>query len=166
VVYLSTLSKTVAPGFRTGWMVCSPAIRDKLVIVKQAADLHTSSVDQLVLARYLTDFDNRKHIARICAAYGERYAVMDEALKQHLPKDYSWTHPEGGMFLWVTGPQTLDSFAILGHAIENGVAFVPGADFFPGGGGRNNLRLNFSNAKPDAIRTGVERLAAICAAAT
>jgi 2-aminoadipate transaminase len=162
VIYLSTLSKTVAPGFRTGWVVAGKAVRDKLVIAKQAADLHTSSFDQLVLARYLRDFDNRQHVARICAAYGERYAVMDAALCQHLPADYRWTQPEGGMFLWVTGPQSLDSLALLKPALEQGVAFVPGADFFPGGGGHNNMRLNFSNAQPEAIRTGVERLAGIC----
>ncbi|MBS1230688.1 MAG: lysN [Proteobacteria bacterium] len=164
VVYLSTLSKTVAPGFRTGWVVASAAIRDKLVIAKQAADLHTSSFDQLVLERYLRDFDNRQHVDKVCAAYGERYAVMDEALRQHMSDGYSWTHPEGGMFLWVSGPQTLDASSILGQAIENGVAFVPGADFFPGGGGRNNMRLNFSNADPESIRSGISRLAAICAA--
>ena len=164
VIYLSTLSKTVAPGFRTGWIVAGKAIRDKLVIAKQAADLHTSSFDQLVLARYLRDFDNRQHVAKICAAYGERYAVMDAALRQHLPDGFTWTQPEGGMFLWVTGPQSLDTSTILADAIDKGVAFVPGTDFFPGGGGRNNMRLNFSNAQPDAIRTGIARLAAICRA--
>ena len=163
VVYLSTLSKTVAPGFRTGWIVASPAIRDKLVIAKQASDLHTSSFDQLVLERYLRDFDNRRHVDKVCAAYGERYAVMDEALRRHLSAGYSWTRPEGGMFLWVSGPQTLDTFSLLARSIENGVAFVPGADFFPGGGGRNNMRLNFSNADPASIRTGIARLAEICA---
>lgn len=163
VVYLSTLSKTVAPGFRTGWSVSSTAIRDKLVIAKQAADLHTSSFDQLVLERYLRDFDNRRHVERICAAYGERFAVMNDALKQNMPDGFSWTHPEGGMFLWVSGPPTPDALSILGRAIDNGVAFVPGADFFPGGGGRNNMRLNFSNANPASIRTGIARLAAICA---
>ena len=163
VVYLSTLSKTVAPGFRTGWIVASPAIRDKLVIAKQASDLHTSSFDQLVLERYLRDFDNRRHVDKVCAAYGERYAVMDEALRRHLSDGYSWTRPEGGMFLWVSGPQTLDAFSLLARSIENGVAFVPGADFFPGGGGRNNMRLNFSNADPASIRTGIARLAEICA---
>ena len=164
VIYLSTLSKTVAPGFRTGWIVAGKAIRDKLVIAKQAADLHTSSFDQLVLARYLRDFDNRQHVARVCAAYGERYAVMDAALRQNLPDSFTWTQPEGGMFLWVTGPQSLNTSTILADAIDKGVAFVPGADFFPGGGGRNNMRLNFSNAKPESIRIGIERLAEICKA--
>ena len=163
VVYLSTLSKTVAPGFRTGWMIAPPTIREKLVVAKQASDLHTSSFDQLVLERYLRDFDNRQHVDKVCAAYGERYAVMDEALRRHMSDGYTWTRPEGGMFLWLSGPQTLDAFSLLTRSIENGVAFVPGADFFPGGGGRNNMRLNFSNADPASIRRGIARLAEICA---
>ena len=163
VIYLSTFSKTVAPGFRTGWIVASPEVRDKLVIAKQAADLHTSSFDQLVLERYLRDFDNRRHVERVCAAYGERYAVMDEALRRHMPEGFSWTRPEGGMFLWVSGPETMDAMAVLAEAVDAGVAFVPGTDFFPRGGGENHMRLNFSNAKPEAIRDGIARLAAICA---
>ena len=162
VIYLSTFSKTVAPGFRTGWIVVSGPMRDKLVIAKQAADLHTSSFDQLVLDRYLRDFDNRQHVERVCAAYGERHAVMDEALQRHMPEGFSWTRPEGGMFLWVTGPGTLDTNSVLAEAIDNGVAFVPGADFFPCGGGNNNMRLNFSNADAASIRGGIARLAAIC----
>lgn len=163
VIYLSTFSKTVAPGFRTGWIVASPAVRDKLVIAKQAADLHTSSFDQLVLDRYLADFDNAVHVRRVCAAYGERYAAMDAALRRHMPASFSWTQPEGGMFLWVRGPESFDSMHVLGEAIAEGVAFVPGADFFPRGGGGNNMRLNFSNAGIEAIEDGITRLAAICA---
>ncbi len=165
VIYLSTFSKTVAPGFRTGWVVASGPMRDKLVIAKQAADLHTSSFDQLVLDRYLRDFDNRRHVERVCAAYGERYAVMDEALRRHMPEGFSWTRPEGGMFLWVSGPRTMSAMAVLAEAVEAGVAFVPGADFFPCGGGENHMRLNFSNAAPEVIRDGIARLAAICARA-
>ena len=163
VVYTSTFSKIVAPGFRTGWIVASQAIRDKLVVAKQASDLHTSSFDQLLLDRYLRDFDNRRHVATICAAYGERCSVMHEALTRHMPDGFSWTHPEGGMFLWVSGPQGLDTVPLLARAIDSGVAFVPGADFFPGKEGGNNMRLNFSNANAQSIRSGIERLAAICA---
>ena len=162
IVYLSTFSKTVAPGFRTAWIVASPSIQDKLVIAKQAADLHTSSFDQLVLDRYLRDFDNRQHIAKVCAAYGERYGVMHEALTRHMPQGFSWTQPEGGMFLWITGPVGFDAYALFAKAIEHGVAFVPGADFFVGDEGKNCLRLNFSNAQPDSIREGIARLAALC----
>lgn len=165
VVYMSTFSKTVAPGLRTGWLVAPKAIRDKLVIVKQASDLHTSSFDQLLLERYLRDFDNARHVARICAAYGERYAVMEQALARHMPEGYTWTRPDGGMFLWVTGPRGLDTFPLLAAAIERGVAFVPGADFFPGNEGGNQMRLNFSNASPAQISSGIERLATICGAA-
>ena len=165
VIYMSTFSKTVAPGLRTGWLVAPKAVRDQLVVVKQAADLHTSSFDQLLLERYLRDFDNARHVARICAAYGERYAVMDEALTRHMPDGYSWTRPDGGMFLWMNGPQGLDTVPLLNAAIERGVAFVPGADFFPGKEGGNQMRLNFSNANPARIRSGIERLATICAEA-
>ena len=162
VIYLSTFSKTVAPGFRTAWVVAPRDVQDKLVIAKQAADLHTSSFDQLVLDRYLRDFDNRRHVAKVCAAYGERYGVMHEALTEHMPEGFSWTQPEGGMFLWVTGPQGFDALPLFARAIERGVAFVPGGDFFVGDEGRNCLRLNFSNAQPDDIRRGIARLAELC----
>ncbi len=162
VIYLSTFSKTVAPGFRTAWVVAPRDVQDKLVIAKQAADLHTSSFDQLVLDRYLRDFDNRRHVAKVCAAYGERYGVMHEALTEHMPEGFSWTQPEGGMFLWLTGPQGFDALPLFARAIERGVAFVPGGDFFVGDEGRNCLRLNFSNAQPDDIRRGIARLAELC----
>ncbi len=162
VIYLSTFSKTVAPGFRTAWVVAPKSIQDKLVIAKQAADLHTSSFDQLVLDRYLRDFDNRQHVAKVCAAYGERYGVMHDALTQHMPEGFTWTQPEGGMFLWITGPKGFDAFPLFNKAIDHGVAFVPGADFFVGDEGDNCLRLNFSNAQPENIRTGIARLSELC----
>ena len=162
VVYLSTFSKTVAPGFRTGWAVASPDIRARMVIAKQAADLHTSSLDQLVLERYLRDFDNARHVERVRAAYGERYACMDAALTELMPSGYTWTRPDGGMFLWVTGPKGLDTTELFRAALMRKVAFVPGRDFFPDGGGRECMRLNFSNAKPELIHEGVSRLAAMC----
>ena len=138
------------------------AIRDKLVIAKQASDLHTSSFDQLLLDRYLRDFDNARHVATIRAAYGERYAAMDAALARHMPDGFSWTRPEGGMFLWVSGPRALDTTPLLAASIARGVAFVPGADFFPDSQGGNHMRLNFSNAQPDDIRRGIARLAELC----
>lgn len=164
VIYLSTFSKTVAPGFRTGWAVAPKAVRDRLVVAKQAADLHTSSLDQLVLSRYLADFDNPKHVERIRAAYGERYSVMASALEALMPGGYRWTKPDGGMFLWLTGPGGLDSGTLLREALEMKVAFVPGADFFPDGSGRECMRLNFSNSSPALIREGIERLSALCKA--
>ncbi len=162
VIYLSTFSKIVAPGFRTGWAVAPRPIREKLIIAKQAADLHTSSLDQLILERYLRDFDNPSHVERVRKAYGERYALMDERLAAAMPAGYTWTKPDGGMFLWVTGPGHIDTTALLEKALERNVAFVPGADFFPDHEGTNCMRLNFSNARPELIREGIDRLARLC----
>jgi len=162
VVYLSTFSKTVAPGFRTGWAVAPADIRTRLVIAKQAADLHTSSLDQLILERYLRDFDNARHVERVRAAYGERYACMDAALTELMPEGYTWTRPDGGMFLWVTGPKGLDTTVLFRAALERKVAFIPGRDFFPDGAGSECMRLNFSNASMQLIKEGVSRLAELC----
>ena len=133
-----------------------------MLILKQASDLHTSSFDQRLAHAFLTQNDQFAHLERIRNAYGERFGVMNEALRKEMPPDYAWTQPEGGMFLWVTGPQHLDGLSLLSRAIERKVAFVPGRDFFPGDGGKNHLRLNFSNSGPERIREGVRRLGALC----
>ena len=162
VLYASTFSKTIAPGLRLGWVVAPPEVFSRLLILKQAADLHTSSFDQRVAHAYLTANDQAAHLGKIRSAYGERFAVLDEALRAAMPSDYHWTQPEGGMFLWVTGPASLDALQLLERAIAQKVAFVPGRDFFPADGGRNHFRLNFSNSTPDRIREGVRRLATLC----
>jgi 2-aminoadipate transaminase len=162
VLYASTFSKTIAPGLRLGWVAAPAEIFSRLLILKQASDLHTSSFDQLVGYFYLTQNDQAAHLKKICAVYGERYGVLDTALRTEMPAGFTWTKPEGGMFLWVTGPADLDSLALLQRAIAQKVAFVPGRDFFPTDGGRNFLRLNYSNSSPERIREGVKRLAALC----
>jgi len=162
VLYASTFSKTIAPGLRLGWVSAPPEIFSRLLILKQASDLHTSSFDQLVGYFYLTQNDQIAHLKKICAVYGERYGVLDAALRAEMPAGFTWTKPEGGMFLWVTGPAELDSLALLQRCIAQKVAFVPGRDFFPADGGRNFLRLNYSNSTPERIREGVKRLAALC----
>jgi 2-aminoadipate transaminase len=162
VIYASTFSKTIAPGLRLGWLAASTENFSRLLILKQASDLHTSSFEQRVAHAYLTRNDQVAHLERIRRAYGERFAVMDAALRAGMPPGYEWTHPDGGMFLWVTGPADLDGLALLEQAIKRQVAFVPGRDFFPAEGGRNHLRLNFSNAAPEKIRDGVSRLAGLC----
>ncbi|HVU34215.1 MAG TPA: PLP-dependent aminotransferase family protein [Opitutaceae bacterium] len=158
VLYASTFSKTIAPGLRLGWVIAPDDVFSRLLILKQAADLHTSMFDQRVAYAYLTREDQSAHLNRIRAAYGERFGIMDAALRATLPQGYHWTHPEGGMFLWVTGPEQLDSLELLQRAVAHNVAFVPGRDFFPADGGRNHLRLNFSNSTPDRIREGIRRL--------
>jgi 2-aminoadipate transaminase len=162
VIYASTFSKTVAPGLRLGWVAAPPEEFSRMLILKQASDLHTSSFDQRVAYSYLTHNDQTAHLERIRRAYGERFATMDATLRAEMPAGYEWTHPEGGMFLWVTGPAQLDGMALLEQAIKRQVAFVPGRDFFPAEGGANYLRLNFSNSAPAQIREGIHRLAKLC----
>ncbi|MFN8224615.1 MAG: PLP-dependent aminotransferase family protein [Gaiellales bacterium] len=162
VVYASTFSKTIAPGLRVGWLVAPAELFIPLLILKQASDLHTSSLDQRIVHRYLTGFDQTEHLEWIRHAYGERFGILDAALDRELPAGYRWTSPDGGMFLWVTAPETVDTLALLERAVERDVAFVPGRDFFPTGGGNNFFRLNFSNSTPERIREGVARLGALC----
>jgi 2-aminoadipate transaminase len=165
VIYQSTVSKTIAPGLRIGWVVACEEIRRKLTIVKQAADLHTSSLDQRIAHRYLTDFDSNAHVERIRRAYGERFAIMNAALRETMPPGFTWTHPEGGMFLWVTCPEGTDTCELMLEALKRKVLFVPGRDFFPDASGQRFMRLNFSNATPEQIREGILRLAEVCHAA-
>lgn len=162
VIYVSTFSKTIAPGLRIGWVAARVELLNKLVVLKQASDLHTSSCDQIVAHTYLTQYDQTAHLQRIRQAYGERYDVLDAELRRQMPSGFSWTKPEGGMFLWVTGPEQLDALELLQRAIAHKVAFVPGRDFFPADGGRNFMRLNYSNSTPERIREGVGRLAELC----
>lgn len=164
VIYVSTFSKTIAPGLRLGWTVAPSEVFTRMLILKQASDLHTSSFDQRVAHVYLTHTDQEAHLGRIRTAYGERFGIMDAALRSHLPTGYQWTHPEGGMFLWVSGPAALDSVELLRRSVREKVVFVPGRDFFPADGGTNHFRLNFSNSTPDRIREGVRRLGALCSA--
>jgi len=161
LLYTSTFSKTIAPGLRLGWLVAPAPILARLVVAKQAADLHSSSLDQRIAFEYLSTGENERHLERTRAAYRQRHAAMDQALRQHLPADYRWTRPEGGMFLWVTCPDWVDTAQLLAPALERKVLFVPGRDFFPDGGGHNFMRLNFSNSTPERINEGVMRLAGL-----
>jgi 2-aminoadipate transaminase len=162
VIYLSTVSKTIAPGLRIGWAVADPQIYCKLTIAKQAADLHASSLDQRIVHRYLSDFDSEAHVERIRKSYGERHSIMDAALKKTMPSGFSWTHPEGGMFLWVTCPEGVNTNELMHEALTRKVLFVPGQDFFPDSSGHRFMRLNFSNASAKEIQEGIRRLAEVC----
>ncbi len=162
VIYLSTFSKTLAPGLRLGWIVAPPEVIGKLTQLKQGADLHTSTFIQSVAYEVARDGFLDKHVKLIRKIYGERRDVMLQALQEFFPPAVTWTHPHGGLFLWVTLPKGLDMQAIFKSALEQNVAFVPGDSFYandPQEGSRH-MRLNFSNAAPEQIREGIRRLAA------
>ncbi len=163
VIYLSTFSKTLSPGLRMGWIVAPPEVITKLVQLKQGADLHTSTFGQMVAYEVARDGFLDEHIKVIRRVYGERRDVMLHALQEYCPPEVTWTHPLGGLFLWVTLPEGMDSHRLFDAALKENVAFVPGDSFYSGNGyaseGLRHLRLNFSNAPPEQIREGVRRLA-------
>jgi 2-aminoadipate transaminase len=166
VIYLSTFSKTLAPGLRLGWIVAPPDVISKLVQLKQGTDLHTSTFTQFVAYEVARDGFLDKHVKLIRQVYRERRDVMLQALQEFFPPEVTWTHPHGGLFLWVTLPAGLDIEAILKSALEQNVAFVPGDSFYANHGPKNDgregsrhMRLNFSNAAPEQLREGIRRLA-------
>jgi 2-aminoadipate transaminase len=160
VIYLSTFSKTLAPGIRLGWIVAPPDVITKLVQLKQGADLHTSTFNQMVAYEVARDGFLDEHVKHIRQVYRERRDVMLAALQEFFPNDCRWTHPHGGLFLWVTLPEGLDMQKLFQSALEQNVAFVPGDSFYANNGreGSRHMRLNFSNAKPEMIREGIRRL--------
>src|SRR5215467_82521 len=159
VIYLSTFSKTLAPGIRLAWIVAPEDVISKLVLLKQAADLHTSTFNQQVAYEVARDGFLDRHVKLIRQVYRERRDAMLHALHEFFPPEVTWTHPEGGLFLWVTMPEGTDSQALFHAAIAEQVAFVPGDSFYAKGqeGGRH-MRLNFSHSQSDQIREGIRRL--------
>ncbi len=157
-IMTGSFSKTVAPGLRVGWVYAPREVIDKLLIAKQAADLHSDSLSQRVLYQYLADNDIDEHIAVIRDAYGRQRNAMVAAVKEHCPPDVKCTEPEGGMFLWMTLPKGLDSHALFDKAVAAKVAFVPGTPFYTDGGGANTMRLNYSNSDEEKIHEGIKRL--------
>ena len=158
VIYLSTFSKVLAPGLRVAWIVAPPDVIAKLVQIKQSTDLHTSTFTQMVTYEAARDGFIDEHVKLIRATYKERRDAMLAALHDYFPPEVSWTHPQGGLFLWVTLPPGVDSSRLLDLALRQNVAFVPGEPFFPNGDTGSHMRLNFSNAQPEQIREGIRRL--------
>lgn len=157
-VLLGSFSKTVAPSLRLGWLVAPPSLMDKLVIAKQAADLHTDGLAQRILHRFLIDNDLDAHIATIIRAYGRQKEAMIGAIQDYFPAGVQCTDPEGGMFLWVTLPEGMSSLALFDAAIKKKVAFVPGTPFYVDRKDSNTLRLNFSCSDEPSIVEGIRRL--------
>lgn len=158
VIYLSTFSKTLAPGIRLAWVIAPPPVITQLIHAKQGTDLHTSTFNQMVAYEVAKDGFLYEHAKLIRKTYKERRDVMLGTLSEYMPEGVSWTHPKGGLFLWVTLPDCLNCQDLFKDAVAEKVAFVPGDSFFAEGGGFNTMRLNFSNACPEKINEGIFRL--------
>ncbi|MFG1798296.1 PLP-dependent aminotransferase family protein [Nocardia sp. NPDC049149] len=160
-ILLGSLSKLLAPGMRLGWLRASATVRAACAVVKQAIDLHSSTIDQAAAAAYLAASDLDGRIARARLLYGERCDALLDALARTLPRGSSWSRPNGGMFVWVRLPDGFDTTALLPAALAERVAYVPGAPFYAGAADSSTLRMSFSAHPPAEIREGVERLAAV-----
>ncbi len=158
VISLRTFSKTLTPGLRIGWMNAEPTIIRQLEKAKQGCDLHTSTFGQFVVYEFLKQNLLEPQIAGLRKDYRDKRDTMIKAMEEYFPKGVSWTTPMGGMFLWVTLPEGMDAHKLLDEAVKLKVAYVHGWPFFPNGGGKNTLRLNFSNATRENIVTGISRL--------
>lgn len=159
-VMLGSFSKVVAPGLRIGWIVAPDAIMDKLIVAKQATDLHTQYFGQRILRQFFLENDLDTHIATILKVYDRQRLAMLRSMEAYFPKEVKCTRPEGGMFLWMTLPQGLSAMSLFHRAIEEKVAFVPGDPFYTHRKEVNTLRLNFSCVDETGIDTGMARLGA------
>lgn len=160
IVYLGSFSKTLAPGFRVGWVLAPHAIREKLVLAAEAAILCPSSFSQMVISEYLRTSDWKAQINAFRDVYRERRDAMNTALQEFLP-EFTWNVPAGGFYMWCSLPEGLDSKAMLPRAVTELVAYTPGTAFFADGRGRQQLRLSFCYPSPEQITLGIKRLATV-----
>ncbi len=160
VINLGTFSKTFCPGMRLGWIAAGKEILSKLVLVKQGADLHTSTISQMELYRYLEEYNLDEHVEQIRKVYKSRRDTMIDAMERELPDYISFTRPSGGLFAWVEMPEEMNSRRLLEMCLEKGVAIVPGGSFFPCSVRENAFRVNYSNMPEDRIMEGIKRLGA------
>jgi 2-aminoadipate transaminase len=158
-VYVSTFSKSLTPGLRLGWIVCPELLIDRFVQAKQGSDLHTGTFVQFIANDICQRGLLKPHARHLCRAYKKRRDTMLDALAVFWPEGCDWTRPEGGLFLWASTPQLVDTVELLEEALSENVAYAPGVHFYPNdAGGRNGMRLNFASCPPDAIVEGVRRL--------
>jgi DNA-binding transcriptional MocR family regulator len=157
---IQTLSKVLSPGLRLGYVRAPASLYAALAVAKQAADLHSSTINQVAAERWLAAHDLGEHIASLAAHYRPRRDALIAGLAEHLPAGSSWTQPQGGLFVWVTLPDGMDSEEVLPRALELGVAFVPGRFFYAGEPRRETLRVSFATASPDELIEGAARLGA------
>jgi 2-aminoadipate transaminase len=158
VVYASTFSKILSPGVRLGWAAAPAPVLEKMNIGKQGSDLCSSSISQFFVSAYFDSGPWESYVRSLIEIYRRRRDVMLDALAEHFPREAEWTHPEGGLFIWATLPDYIDTTDLLARALEEHVAFVPGRAAFLDGRGGSSMRLNFSGVSEDAIREGIRRL--------
>nr|WP_315214930.1 PLP-dependent aminotransferase family protein [uncultured Duganella sp.] len=164
VIYMGSFSKVLTPGIRLGYVVAPLPLVRRLELAKQAADLHTSQLTQMVVHEVIKDGFLEQHIPKIRTLYGNQCQVMLDAMAQYFPAGVEWTRPEGGMFIWVTLPKHIDAMKLLDEAIAQKVAFVPGSPFYANEPETNTLRLSFVTVPPERIRAGIEILGKLIAA--
>ena len=161
VIYIGTFSKILSPGIRVGWVVAPPPVLEKIGLGKQAADLCTSTLTQYFVREYFAEGHWRGYIEDLVEIYRSRRDVMLQALGRHFPEQSEWTHPEGGLFVWATLPDYIDTTDLLAKALRENVAFVPGRAAYVDGRGGASMRLNFSGSSEEEIREGVRRIGAV-----
>jgi 2-aminoadipate transaminase len=158
VMYLGTFSKIFSPGLRLGWVAAPPPVLARMNLGKQQADLCTSTLSQILVQAYFDRHDWREYIDTLTELYRDRRDTMLDALAEHFPAQAEWTRPRGGLFIWATLPDFIDTSDLLARALRENVAFVPGEGAFLDGRGRSSMRLNFSGTSDDRIREGIRRI--------
>ncbi len=161
VIYLGTVSKVFSPGVRVGWSLAEQGVTQRLILAKEAADLCSSSFNQLITERYLSGDRWRENLTALVDVYRGRRDAMLAALDESFPADATWTRPHGGFYVWVTLPDYFDTSAMLAAAVERRVAYVPGTAFYPDGRGKDRMRLAFCYPTEDDVVEGVRRLGAL-----
>jgi 2-aminoadipate transaminase len=163
VLYTGTFSKILSPGIRIGWVVAPPPVLEKIGLGKQASDLCTSTLTQYFVREYFAEGNWQRYVGDLIEIYRARRDAMLEALDRHFPPQARWTRPEGGLFVWATLPDYIDTSDLLAKALREKVAFVPGRAAYVDGRGASSMRLNFSSSSEDEIREGIRRIGAVVA---
>jgi 2-aminoadipate transaminase len=163
VIYVGTFSKILSPGIRLGWLCAPPPVMEKVVLGKQASDLCTSTLTQYFVREYFREGRWRDYVSDVTEIYRGRRDAMLDALERHFPPQASWTHPQGGLFVWATLPDYIDTGDLLAKALRRNVAFVPGVAAFTDGRGSSSMRLNFSGVGEQEIREGIARIGEVVA---
>ncbi|MCC3870003.1 PLP-dependent aminotransferase family protein [Terrisporobacter mayombei] len=158
VLYLGTFSKIFCPGYRLGWTCAAPEILAKFNICKQGADLQASTISQMEVSKFMDIYDLDEHVEKIKACYVKRRDIMLQTMKEEFPDSVEFTHPQGGLFTWVTFPKGINAGEMAKKCLEKNVAYVPGESFYPNGGVYNTCRLNYSNMPEEKIVEGIKRM--------